>query len=127
MSFSGDAPADSMAGLIFRLNDASRLSLGNSPGYYALVLSAGGAGVKLFKRIAQQGNADLLPWTNVPPGPVRLEVECRDDEIRVLVGDRVAGVVHDRALNSGMIGLLLSGQGHAQFRGLVVEDLATLR
>ena len=84
--------------------------------------SYGGGACHILKA-APYGSADLLPWAAAPPGPVRLTVECRGDEIRGLVSDKVAGVAHDLALNSGMVGLLVSGQGHAEFRDLVVEDL----
>jgi hypothetical protein len=120
-------------GLVFHLNDR---------GYYAVLISktapgSNGLAFKLVKKYHFEKLArDLLPWTDVPlsdetPGPQkRIEVQCRDTAISILVEGHTVGKFEDRTSDSfheGLVGMVLYGTGRAIFRDLTAEEVRGAR
>jgi hypothetical protein len=114
------------AGLVFRLNEK---------GFYAFLISgfvrSNGVFFKLVRKDAKSTQvSEILPWTpeRVPqkPGGTRrkLGVTCQGDSIQLFIDDQLVGNVHDQALEDGIAGMILFGQGHAVFDDLIVEEIS---
>ena len=114
------------AGLAFRINDT---------GYYAVLLndpttkSSNGIQFKLIKRyFAEEDTHDLLPWSVAPvtastyAAPQKLEVTCTGKHISIYIQGVLAGRIDDNEFEEGMVGLLLFGEGSAEFRELQVTE-----
>ena len=115
------------AGLVFRLNEH---------GYYALLLSGLPKGKKAFAKLVRKDVrsdklVDMTSWMEVrdsvnPQGQKRIGVLCSGDSMKLYLGKNLIGSFRDDALGDGMVGVVLTGEGHAVFSDLVVEGSALL-
>jgi Mg-chelatase subunit ChlD len=116
---------DSSGGIVFRLNDG---------GYYAFLLSTSSKAYKgdelSFKLVKKtyRGISEevIVPWTRLSAKQVQqdstagieLTAECHGDQITLLVDDQQVGRVRDATYESGYVGFMSLGTGHAVFRNL---------
>jgi hypothetical protein len=71
----------------------------------------------------------IVPWTRLSAKQVqqdstagiKLTVECHGDQITLFVDDQQVGRVRDASYESGYIGFISLGTGHAVFRNLHAE------
>jgi Ca-activated chloride channel family protein len=125
---SQDILNDSSGGIVFRLSDG---------GYYAFLLStssqaykADQLSFKLVKKTFRGISEELIiPWTRLSTklvqqeiaAGIKLTVECQGDQITLFVDGQQVGRARDAAYDSGYIGFVSLGTGHAIFRNLHVE------
>jgi Ca-activated chloride channel homolog len=111
------------AGLLFRMNPG---------GYYALLVSDHVVKKKWSAELVRRelrgesySETDLIPWTTLPEdlsSDIELSVEAVGSRISIFVSGREIGSVHDDSYYQGLVGIVISGPGHATFKNLLVEQ-----
>jgi Ca-activated chloride channel homolog len=118
---SGIRPA---AGLAFRLNPS---------GYYALLVSGGTDNKKLSVELVKrdfQGDSyaetTLIPWSTLvaqgSTSETNLSVQDMGSQISIFVDGQEVKSLRDDTYADGYVGFVVSGQGDATFRDLVVDQ-----
>jgi Ca-activated chloride channel family protein len=117
------------AGLVFHLDNR---------GYYAVLLSrealmSARVDFKLVEKFhSEPRTRDLLPWTELPlsdqflgKDEQKISVQCRGAAITISVQDTPVAKFEDDEFKSGLMGMILFGEGRAVFRDLIAEELST--
>ena len=88
---------------------------------------------KLVKKYHSKPKArDLLPWTALPltdqflgRDRLKISVQCRGPVIAISVQDTPLARFEDDEFKTGLVGMILFGEGRAVFRDLLVEEVHT--